>query len=334
MDIYNTLRKHKKKIIKRLVNHIKTNYAKRTNDHYKCTRDLEYIYSAITDDLVNKTDDTTRRIASKFWHKEKRQLLTYSVEFQVYDLLKNEFKNLLNTDYHLQVENLFTKLKQIIEDGPDLYYTEQVMQDRRNVVKFNTTFDVPKDLESIIDNCIENTPVQNNTNFVFLKATNADQTIKDFLVKNFFYNDAPKRHMIAVSTAPLVYIVQYTEHIVPENGSITNNDRMQIGIHTGALMQETLNFGYDFAFIGCGPEIESVQENILIEWKNIVKERWGVNCNSKQQYMFPVMCCCIGKSDFENIYNNTFYTLSTGDTVKSQTFSLKERKYRPKKLFT
>ena len=46
------------------------------------------------------------------------------------------------------------------------------------------------------------------------------------------------------------------------------------------------------------------------------------------------MCCCIGKSDFENIYDNTYYTLSTGDTVESQTFLLKERKHRPRKLFT
>jgi hypothetical protein len=332
MDIYKELRNHKKEIVDRLVNYVKTNHPRRTVDHYKCTKDLEYIYSAITDDLVNKTDETTRRIASKFWHKGKRQLSTYSVEFQVYDLLEDEFKTLLDVEYHLQVENLFSKLKRIIEDGPDLYYTEQVMQDRRNVVKFNTTFNVPQYLESIIDNCIENTPVQDNTNFVFLKATKADQTIKDFLVKNFFYNDTFNRHMIAISTAPLVYVVQYAETVIPKNDNITDNDRMQIGIHSGALMQETLNFGYDFAFIGCGPNKAPIPNAVVSQWKSIVNNRWGINCN--QNYPFPLMCCCIGRGDFENIYDNTYYTLSTGDTVESQTFVLEERKYRPRKLFT
>ena len=331
MKIDDILRNRKKEIIDRLVNYVKTNHPGRTVDHFKCTRDLEYIYSAIVDDLINKNSETTRRIASKFWHRGKRQLSTYSVEFQVYDLLKDEIKSFLDMEYHIQVENLINKLKVIIEEGPDLYYVEQVMQNRRNVVKFNTAFDVPQDLESIIDNCIENTPVQNNTNFVFLKATKADQTIKDFLVKNFFYNDTYNRHMIAVSTAPLVYVIQYSEKTTPENSNITGNDRMQIGIHSGALMQETLNFVYDFAFIGCGPDKAPIPTTVVDQWKSIVNNRWGINCN--QKYPYPLLACCIGRSDFENIYDNTNHTLSIGDIVESQTFNLEERKLRPRKLF-
>lgn len=333
MNLYQDLKNHKEKIIKKMVKYIKNNYANRTNDYYKCRRDLEYIYFAITDDLVNNNDDTTRRIASKFWHKEKRQISSYDVEFVVYDLLKDELKIILNKDRHNDLENLISKLKNIIKDGPDLSYAEDVLQNRRNVVKFNNV-KVPLDLENILDNCIENTPVQNHTNFVFLKATARDQEIKDFLVKNFFYNNTYNKHMVAISTAPLVYIIQYSENITPEGNSINDNDKLQIGIHSGSLMQETLNFGYDYAFIGCGPDNELISDDILLEWKNIVKERWGINCNSNYKYAIPILCCCIGKSDFENVQENTYHLLSNNEKVKSQTFNLNYRKDRPKKLFT
>ena len=330
MDI-NILRNKKTEIVNRLVNFIKTTYPARTTEHAKCTRDLEYIYFAIADDLYNQSIDNTRRIASKFWHKGKRQISNYSVEFQVYDRLEIELKNITNSEYHDQIKNLIVLLKRIIENGPELSYSEKIMQDRRNVVKFNTTFAVSKELESIIDNCIENTPVQNHTNFVFCKLTERDQGIKDFLVRNFFYNDTFNRHMIAVSTAPLVYVVQYSETITPVNDDITDNDRMQIGIHAGALMQEALNFGYDFAFIACGPDKTPIPPGTLENWKSIVKNRWGINCY--QNYPHPIMACCIGKSDFENIYDNTYFTLSSGETVESQTFIFEERKLRPRKLF-
>ena len=332
MQLYKHLREHKKDIIEQLVSYIKTTHFERTVDHYKCTRDLEYIYSAITDDLVNDINDNIRRISSKFWHKGVRQLQSYHVEFEVYDLLEQHLIKILDSSYHTSLRQLIEKLKQVIENGPDLFYMEQKIQNRRNVVKFNTNITVPLELENIIDNCIENTPVQNHTNFRFLKATNKDQEIKDFLVKHFFYNDMFNRHMIAISTAPLVYIPIYSDVLTNSSGAPADNDHLQVGIHGGAIMQETLNFGYDFAFIGCGPDKTPIPQEVIETWKSMVYNRWGVVVNA--QFTNPLLCFCIGKGIFENIPDGVEHLLPTGDTVISQIFDINDRKYRPKKLFT
>lgn len=332
MQLYKHLRAHKKDIIEQLVSYVKATHFERTVDHYKCTRDLEYIYSAITDDLINDTNDNIRRISSKFWHKGVRQLYSYHVEFEVYDLLEQELTKIMKSSYHSSLHLLIKKLKQVIEHGPDLFYIEQKIQDRRNVVKFNADIAVPLELENIIDNCIENTPVQNHTNFRFLKATTKDQEIKDFLVKHFFYNDMFNRHMIAVSTAPLVYIPIYSDMLTHSSGAPADNDHLQVGIHGGAIMQETLNFGYDFAFIGCGPDKTPIPQEVIETWKSMVYDRWEVTVNS--QFTNPLLCFCIGKGIFENIPNGVEHVLPTGDTVVSQVFDITERKYRPRKLFT
>jgi hypothetical protein len=334
MQLYQQLRERKKEIIEKLVLYIKTNHSSRTDDYYKCTRDLEYIYSAIADDLVNENTDSVRRISSKFWHKGTRQLISYDVEFKIYDLLEQELLKIVEFSHHSLLRLLINKLKNIIEHGPDLSYLEQKMQDRRNVVKFKKNATVPQELESIIDNCIENTPVQNHTNFCFLKANIHDQEIKDFLVKNFFYNDTFNRHMIAISTAPLVYILVYSNSFTSDSEKIVDNDHLQVGIHSGAIMQETLNFGYDFAFIGCGPDTTLVSDKTLAKWANIMHKRWGVVANNSRPRQFPMLCLCIGKGEFDAIAEDSQYTLDSGVTVNSQIFDPIERKHRPKKLFT
>jgi len=334
MQLYQQLRERKKEIIEQLVSYVKTAHFERTVDHYKCTRDLEYIYSAITNDLVNNINDNIRRISSKFWHKGVRQLRSYHVEFEVYNLLEQELTKIIDSSYHNSLHLLIEKLKNVIEHGPDLLYLEQKMQDRRNVVKFKKNITVPRELESIIDNCIENTPVQHHTNFCFLKANIQDQEIKDFLVKNFFYNDITNRHMIAISTAPLVYILVYSNSVVSDSEQIVDNDHLQVGIHSGAIMQEALNFGYDFAFIGCGPDTTLIPNKILAEWTSIMYNRWGVVANPSKPKQIPMLCLCIGKGEFETIDEVGQYTLDSGVTINSQMFDPIERKYRPTKLFT
>lgn len=332
MQLYKHLREHKKEIVEQLVSYVKTTHPERTVDHYKCIRDLEYIYSAIINDLVNNTSDNIRRISSKFWHKGTRQLQSFHVEFEVYDLLEQKIVKIIDDIYHPMLHCLINNLKDIIENGPDLCYSEQKMQDRRNVVKFNKDISVPQELESIIDNCIENTPVQNHTNFRFLKTTLQDQEIKDFLVKNFFYNDTTNRHMIAVSTSPLVYIATYTDKLSNISNMLVDNDHLQIGIHGGSIMQETLNFGYDFAFIGCGPDLKPIPKSIIKEWRRIMYDRWGVIAN--KAYPNPLLCFCIGKGSFDTTDENSKYTLDSGFTIAPQIFEPINRKYRPQKLFT
>jgi hypothetical protein len=336
MKLYKVLREHQKDIISLLVNTVSAKF--NNKDPNKCQRDLEYIYSAITNDLLFDTDDNIRRIGSKFWHKGESQLKTTKVEFLIYSILEKELHKILTDDADKKkISASINQLIEIIKTGPDLYYTEEKLQNRRNVVKFNST-PVPLDLESIVDTCIENTPIQKQTGVMFLKLANteSDQEIKDFLVKNFFWNDQFNRHMIAVSTAPLVYVAAYNSLLNKNNRDITDNDNLHIGLHGGAVMQEVLNYGYDFAFIGCGPDNQEIPKSAIKEWKRIAMTRWGVTCY--KPYPHPLLCFCIGKSDFEDINLGTMYKLPSGDIVQSQIFFKESphlaRHERPKKLFT
>jgi|DEB0MinimDraft_10_1074344.scaffolds.fasta_scaffold32668_2 hypothetical protein len=324
---YNKLRSAKKAIIKSLVQVIKTDYSTRTKEYKKCSRDLEYIYSSISSDILNTTNDQTRLVGSKFWHKGQRQIKTIEVEFAIYDLLAIKLKEVI-PNKSIELDALINKLKEIIENGPDLLYSEEVMQERRNMVLYDSKIKVPSELESFIDNTIMCTPSQLDTHFGLFKLKENDQHIKDFLVENFFLNDAknPTRHMVAVSSAPLVYVAQL---IGTEDFSF-QNQLQAIGIHGGAIMETALSYGYDFSFIGCGPDTP-VSQSIQDKWKDIMLERWGIAPHP--EHPEPQLCFCIGKGVFENL-NHYEYTLpSTGKTVLAQYFDVTERKDRSKKLF-
>jgi hypothetical protein len=324
---YNDLRRHKKSIIKNLVSIIGTQYSTRTREYKKCSRDLEYIYSAISADLFNSTTDSTRLIASKFWHRGKRQIKTIDVEFAIYDLLEENLVKIIPAKTK-EICELISILKTIIEEGPDLFYTEEVMQQRRNMALYDSTIQVPSELESFIDNTIMSTPSQLDTHFGLFKLKQNDQYIKDFLVENFFLNDnfTPIRHMVAVSSAPLVYVAQ-----VIGNGEFSFQNQLQaIGIHGGAIMETTISYGYDFSFIGCGPD-NPISQSVIDKWQDIMLERWGVSPHP--EHPEPSLCFCIGRGVFEN-FDNYEYTLpSTGKKVVAQYFDTAERKDRSKKLF-
>lgn len=324
---YNKLKNAKKLIIESLVEVIKTDYSTRTKEYQKCFRDLEYIYSSISYDILNSTNDQTRLIASKFWHRGQRQIKTIDVEFAIYDLLAIKLKELIpNKSYEL--ETLINKLKEIIKDGPDLLLSDEVMQERRNMVLYDNKIKVPSELESFIDNTIICTPSQQDTHFGLFKLTENDQYIKDFLVEKFFLNDSKKftRHMVAVSSAPLVYVAQF---IGTEEFSF-QNQLQSIGIHGGAIMETTLRYGYDFSFIGCGPE-EPVSQSIIDEWTDIMLERWGISPHPLHRE--PQLCFCIGKGNLEYRNDYEYILPSSGKKVLGQYFDVTDRVQRSKKLF-
>ena len=324
---YNTLRKHKKSIIKQLVSVIRNDYSTRTKKYKKCSRDLEYIYSSISTDLLNATTDLTRLIASKFWYRGKRQIKTIDVEFAIYDLLELKLKEIIPSK-EKEITELISILKTIIEEGPDLFYTEEVMQQRRNMVLYDSSIVVPSELESFIDNTIMSTPSQLDTHFGLFKLKDNEQHIKDFLVENFFLNDVkhPTRHMVAVSSAPLVYVAQ----LIGTKDFSYQNQLQAIGIHGGAVMETALSYGYDFSFIGCGPD-NLVSQNIINKWKDMMIERWGVAPH--HIYSQPKVCFCIGKGVFEDLDHYEYTLPSTGKKVLAQYFNVTERKDRSKKLF-
>jgi len=319
--------KIKKRIITELVSHIETNFSQRTTEYNKCYRDLEYIYDAITYDVKNLTTDQTRLIASKFWYNGKRQLKSIDVEFQIYDLLKIELIKHFQKDEDITA--LITILKDIIENGPELSFIEETIYSRRNIIKFDNSIKVPKDLESMVDHTIVHTPSQLNTEYGIFKLTEEDQHIKDFLSEFVFYNDSKSttKHMISISTAPLVYVIQF----IGTNEFAIENQRESYAIHAGAVMQTVLNYGFNFAFIGCGPDRVPITQQVKDDWKDIMNNRFNLPPHPINN--LPSLCLCIGKGDHRSFFNEDYIIPTTQTVVKTQNHEADEMKARSRKLF-
>ena len=228
-----------------------------------------------------------------------------------------------------KIDELFELNELVLREGSVNPAPEQIWQDRRNFTKFLTDVEVPQYLENHLDTCILETPIQKDNYIAVCKLTNKDQEIKDYLVEHCLISPQGL-HMVAVSTAPLVYIV-----LLLENSDIFLDKNIRavnkvIDIHGGVMMAETLRHGFDFSFIGCATDnIEKSKEDT---WKNMIKDRFGLHVNSKNPW--PEICWCIGVGDSSvtEQYNNT-YELFSGKIVREQIFNKKSIKKKPNILF-
>jgi len=292
---------------------------------------MDYLLTAIFYDLKNSTNDHTIRNASKFWHRGQLQISNLATKIPVYNKLKEKLKFILESNGFESlcdnVDKLFDLNELILREGSMLEGNERIWQDRRNFSRFLDE-EVPLYLEHHLDTCIQETPVQIDNHIAVCKLTKNDQYIKDFLVENYLISPQGK-HMIAVSTAPLVYIVLPTANT---DQTIGHRDFDKIvNIHGGVMLAETLRHGYDFSFIGCGRENETVPQVLNNKWRSIVKKRFNLYLNPEVPW--PVICWCVGKGDESRQGEVYDYTLSNGKTVHAQPFIKKSSRKKEKVLF-
>ena len=299
------------------------------NLNEKCYRDLDYLLTAIFYDLSNSTKTHTVRNASKFWHRGKLQISSLDSKIPVYNELKNKLKLLLESNGFENlcddVDNLFDLNELVLREGSMLESNERIWQDRRNFTSF-LDIEVPEYLENHLDTCIQETPVQIHHHIAVCKLTKNEQHIKDFLVKNYLISPQ-NNHMIAVATAPLVYIVLGVHNRDEFVGDMCFN--RVTNIHGGVMLAETLRHGYDFSFIGCG--IDDIPENKTEQWKQIINERFGIECHP--DHPWPAICWCIGKGDDSKPQLISDYELDSGDLVPAQPYDFKKFRKKEKVLF-
>lgn len=291
------------------------------SENKKCERDLDFLLTAMFYDLIKGSKEHTVRHASKFWHRGTLQIKSLESKLPVYNELRILLKQMLTDNNFVleaeQIDGLFDINELVLREGSMLEGHEKIWQDRRNFTKFLTDVDVPQYLENHLDTCIQETPVQIRNYTAICKLTKADQEIKDFLVQHYLISPQGN-HMIAVSTAPLVYISLYLDSTGENDGRAFDK---VVNIHGGVMLAETLRHGYDFSFIGCG--VDNVSSEVTESWKNMIKDRFGITPSSESPW--PVICWCIGKGD-ETYTTNTVgleYELSNKYTVPSQVFMTK-----------
>lgn len=152
---------------------------------------------------------------------------------------------------------------------------------RRKNYKLYTDLPVPKALETQLDSIINSCPIQrhNNGYVKIFKCTQDDLIVKEQLSRWAFRNEENGLNELAPITAPLVYFCCSEENY--------SYDKQHAGIIGGALMSETLSFGFDFSFIGCTSDPNKKQ----LDYINIcLQERFNV----KQRFTGPYLAFCIG----------------------------------------
>jgi len=183
---------------------------------------------------------------------------------------------------------------------------EDAWTNRRNYKTFLVNEPVPVELEKKLDHILQHCPVQRHgLGYVnYFKCTENDTQEKELLSRYVFRNNDTGFHETAPITAPLVYFCAS-----PKNADI--QDALAAGIVGGAMMSETIKYGYDFSFIGCTEECTDAELNII---NNTLENRFGVT----QKYKEPFLALCIGKGDKEVSPGDKVFVLKTGGHVKYQ----------------
>jgi hypothetical protein len=179
---------------------------------------------------------------------------------------------------------------------------EDIWKNRKNY-KFYTEVSVPKELEQSLDNIIQTSPIQRGqaTYVRFLKCTQDDLIVKETLSQWVFKNNRTGLNELAPITAPLVYFCCSTK-----NQPFDNKHAYLIA---GAMLSETLRYGYDFSFINC---TEAPNKRELKQIKTCIQDRFNITKKISQ----PYLALCIGKgSEFESAKPAT-YLLHNGKKIK------------------
>ena len=160
---------------------------------------------------------------------------------------------------------------------------ENILKNRKNY-KFYTDTPVPKELEDHLDTVINSCPIQRGqpTMARFLKCTQDDLHVKETLSRWVFKNDRTGYNELAPITAPLVYFVCSSQNFP--------FDTKHAYLTAGAMLVETMRFGYDFSFINCTEEPIRHHKKVI---QRCIADKFGF----KKPLSQPFLALCIGKGE-------------------------------------
>lgn len=164
MELADDIQKYKKRIIDHVVVWIEKNYPDRTDRHYKCARDLEYVLDAYSNDLRDGTDVNTKFIGQAYWKGGVRQLKEFKVEVLTHEYVYSIIKERIPTDD--DSIKILCKLKDIlinlIEHGPEKSIMD-IIGKRKHVYVYKKD-DIPdsSDIREVLLKAWQITPSKQN----------------------------------------------------------------------------------------------------------------------------------------------------------------------------
>lgn len=238
---------------------LKKRYPVRTSNYIKCTRDLNYIYSAIIADLQQNSLINTKNVGNKFWYEGKRQIREFTAEFNTYDFLNSKMKGIYNT---VHLDNLFTFLKNIIRFGPiettNTSLTEATLVSQHCQRNWDYNYVIPNEDISTLIEVATTAPTKQNLSYYKLIAS-TDRDFNHYCFKNSIDPGNPDTFTRNTQVdAPLLLLWCYdskasidnNELFVPDQSVSINYDK-SIMISLGATALAAAQLGYRTGFCQC-----------------------------------------------------------------------------------
>lgn len=316
------LRKNSKGLSKTLSAYVRENHSSRTIEYKKCNRDLQFLIQAISSSIQANNTAPIDHLIRVFYRGDVLQLKTIDVELEVYDILEKNIIELFDNNNIQEeskniVSNCIDIMKTGLQDGPT--HLNSNWAERRNYKTYDPDAVIPYSMQEHIETSLQNTPMQTSdmAKFSILKLLPSDLEIKEFITKNYFWNNNTGFYELAVVTAPIVYLFvpdtdDGAEHFHDDHdcGSWPTK-QFHMGIHGGGVCDYVLSQGYNFSFIGCTTD----PENIEIEntWRSLILNRFNYKTNF--HYPWPFIALCIGKGIDNTGTQNGKYVTQSGDVL-------------------
>jgi hypothetical protein len=314
------LRKNSKGLAKTLGDYVRENHPARTYEFKKCNRDLQFLIQAISSSIQANNTAPIDHLIRVFYRGDRLQLKTIDVELEVYDMLeKNILKLFDENDIPQESKNMVSVcidiMKTGLENGP--IHINSDWAERRNYKKYDPDIVIPYNMQEHIETSLQNAPMQTSgySKFSIIKLLPSDVEIKEFITKNYFWNDNTGFYEVAVITAPIVYLFMPDADDGLEqfdmDGWAWFTKYFHMGIHGGAVLDYVITQGYNFSFIGCTTEPgDSTTDK---QWRKLLSKRFNYKTND--DYPWPIMALCIGKGIDNTGSAKDKYVTQSGDVL-------------------
>lgn len=312
--ISKALQDQKESIVNELTNYVKSTHPTRTSLHYKCSRDLTFVYEAYIDCLNHNSDRPLQFIIRNFYKRGTCQLNSTDVELDVHSILKNKIleilnKNLAPTELIEFFSYLSNEFSHQLEHGPRnviMNYDIQKWIERYTVREFDQ-----ENLPDVLDvkelvNLIGYIPSQESKfDHFWILHKPEDYQMKKWLMENIYYNhsktkkqfDKENEYMWPVFNAPYVFQCVRVWGLNTNELDVRRNE----GFHAGVLVSSILNMGYGVAQIGCTDGYHKDEKKVQKEFRKKIFEKFeeklknfGLHGEDGEVVLLPAICVAFG----------------------------------------
>ena len=175
-------------IIELCILYQKTNHGGRTSSYDKCRRDLKHILEAVQKDIQHNSTDFITGIANYFWQNQKRMVLRYKVELDIYRYMLTLLKSKFTAADFKKADASIGVLCEIVEHGPrlkskQLHTRLQDAANHANICQRNWDYsiEIPENDISALVNVAKHMPTKQNLECYQLVVSNNREFNKYFL---------------------------------------------------------------------------------------------------------------------------------------------------------